>query len=72
MRGRDTGFYYLVPRGNPRIWVIGHWNGQFWKVYSSVARLVDDHFAAIGDGPEHLRPNLTPAQEAVVLGSFVA
>jgi hypothetical protein len=31
MRVREIGFYYLVPRANQRVWVIGHWGGQFWK-----------------------------------------
>jgi hypothetical protein len=66
MQVRDPGHYFLIlPTGSA---ITGYWNGRSWKLASSSVEFPDDYFADIADGPEHPRPNLTPEQQAQILG----
>ncbi len=39
-------------------WVIGHWNGHFWKVANSIAQLSDQYFTDISNEPVQVTPEV--------------
>ena len=57
MTGRQLGFYCLTLRKPWRVanlpvpyqWIIGHWNGSFWKLPGSVVPFRDDYFEYINE-----------------------
>jgi hypothetical protein len=73
MKKRATGFYCVVLRKPPRLrelpvpytWVIGFWNGSFWKLPGSTVEFQDSYFENISDDAVEVSPAIAAQVQGI-------